>query len=69
MAQKESEACGRCSMTTAIDAGTDGEHDAFGDERIEVPEGEMRKAAAPLVAAGRVKHKLNELATRLTYGR
>jgi hypothetical protein len=56
-------------MTTAIDAGTDGEHDAFGDERIEVPEGEMRKAAAPLVAAGRVKRKLNEIATRLTYGR
>ncbi|PSP64868.1 hypothetical protein BRC79_09430 [Halobacteriales archaeon QH_8_67_27] len=69
MAPKESETCGRCSMTTAIDAGTDGERDPFSDERIEVPEDEMRKAAAPLVAAGRVKHKLNEIATRLTYGR
>ncbi|PSP28809.1 hypothetical protein BRC64_11985 [Halobacteriales archaeon QH_10_67_22] len=45
------------------------DRDPFGDERIEVPEDEMRKAAAPAVLAGRIKRKLNEVATALTYGR
>lgn len=72
MAPKDTEACGRCSMTGVVDAASDGDaddRDPFGDARIEVPEDEMRTAAAPLVVAGRVKHKLNEIATRLTYGR
>jgi hypothetical protein len=45
------------------------DRDPFGEERIEVPEDEMRKAAAPAVLAGRIKRKLNEVATALTYGR
>ena len=45
------------------------DHDPFGDERIEVTESEMRVAAAPAVLAGRVKRKLDEVATALTYGR
>jgi len=72
MDSDRSEACGRCSMTSVVDmteneGGSD--HDPFGDERIEVSESEMRKAAAPAVFAGRVKQKLDEFATRVTYGR
>lgn len=74
MDSDEAEACGRCAMSSVVDvAETAGEEDdardPFGDETIEVSEPEMRKAAAPAVVAGRVKQKLNEVATRLTYGR
>ena len=71
MTGKQSEACGRCSMTSVVDVtdGGDGGRDPFGDERIEVAEEEMRVAAAPAVVAGRVKRKLDDVATRLTYGR
>jgi hypothetical protein len=79
----ESEACGRCAMSSAVDvAGFDKDKnrnrdrdresdstDPFAGERIEVPESEMRRAAAPAVLAGRLKRKLDEIATRLTYGR
>jgi hypothetical protein len=54
------------------DSESDGDgstNDPFGDECIEVPESEMRKAAAPVVVAGRIKRKLDEFATRVTYGR
>jgi len=74
MDSDEAEACGRCAMSSVVDVAEstedgDGPRDPFGDERIEVSESEMRKAAAPAVVAGRVKRKLNEVATRLTYGR
>jgi len=73
MDSDEAEACGRCAMSSVVDVAEsadegEGPSDPFGDERIEVEENEMRKAAAPAVVAGRVKHKLNEIATRLTYG-
>lgn len=71
---KDTETCGRCSMTSVVgavesDDGEAADRDPFGENRIEVPEAEMRKAAAPLVLAGRVKRKLDEVATRVTYGR
>lgn len=74
MDSSDSEACGRCSMTSVIDmseseSDDEGPGNPFEGERIEVPEREMRKAAAPAVIAGRVKRKLDEVATRLTYGR
>jgi hypothetical protein len=75
MDSDESEACGRCAMSSVVDVANStsesdgGPRDPYGDERIEVSESEMRKAAAPVVVAGRVKRKLNEIATRLTYGR
>lgn len=66
------EACGRCSMTTVVDIANDGEdgggRDPFDGDRIEVPEDEMRKVAAPAVWLGRAKDRLNEMGTRLTYG-
>lgn len=74
MDSDEAEACGRCAMSSVVDVADsaeegEGPRDPFEGERIEVEEREMRKAAAPVVVAGRVKRKLNEVATRLTYGR
>ncbi len=69
----DAEACGRCAMTTVVDtagaADEDGGPDPFGDERIEVPEDQLRTISRPQVWASRVKHRLDEFATRLTYGR
>jgi len=59
-------------MTTVVDA-TDDEDEAardpFDDERIEVSEREMRVVGKPAILLGRAKRRLNEFATRLTYGR
>jgi hypothetical protein len=60
-------------MTSVVDmTGSDGEgddRDPFGTAHIEVSEDELRVAAAPAVFAGRVKRRLDEFATALTYGR
>lgn len=57
------------SVVGAVETG-DGaaDRDPLAGERIEVPEDELRTAAAPLVLAGRLRRRLDELATRLTYG-
>lgn len=70
MGGKDTEACGRCSMTSVVEmTNEDGEpRDPFGDERIEVAESELRKASYPLVVLGRAKRRLDEVATKLTYG-
>lgn len=44
------------------------DRDPFAGERIEVPESELRKVS-PAVWLGSVKGRLDEWATRLTYGR
>lgn len=68
----EQETCGRCSMTTVVDATEDGEggadRDPFGDERIEVDDSQLRRAS-PGAWLGGVVSKLDDVATRLTYGR
>jgi hypothetical protein len=75
MDDKRAEACGRCSMTSVIEMAAsdeDGEssgRDPFDGPRIEVPESELRKASKPQIWLGRVKRRLDEMATRLTYGR
>jgi len=71
MGDKDRESCGRCSMTSVVEMTDDEEGgcDPFEGERIEVSESELRKASFPAVALGRVKRRLNEVATRLTYGR
>jgi hypothetical protein len=56
-------------MVEGDDEGDGRANDPFGGERIEVSDSEMRKAAAPAVVAGRIKRKLDEFATRVTYGR
>jgi len=67
----EREACGRCSMSTVVDAAEDGEdaadRDPFGDERIEVDDDALR-IASPAAWLGRVASTVDEVATRLTYG-
>jgi len=68
MDSDKSEACGRCSMTTVVDA-TDVDRDPFAGDRIEVDEDELRTAAKPAVLLGRAKRRINEIATSLTYGR
>jgi len=70
MSGKNTEACGRCSMTTVVQATGDGEgHNPFDGERIEIDESEMKAIARPQVAAGRLKDRIDEWATKLTYGR
>jgi hypothetical protein len=81
MDSKESEACGRCAMTSVVDTtqseteteddGNSGraERDPFAGAHIELADAELRIASTPAVVAGRVKHRLNELAMRFVYGR
>lgn len=66
----KAEACGRCSMTTAVDL-TDGDtgFNPFDGDRIEIDESQMRMISPHVIALGAVKDRLNEWATRLTYGR
>ncbi len=70
MGGKESEACGRCAMSSAVSAAGDeaASRDPFGDERIEVSEDQLRKVS-PAAWLGGLKRRVDDLATRLTYGR
>ena len=69
------EACGRCSMSTVVDAVNGdrdsderAEHDPFGEARIEVDEDEVRRISPAGWLADR-KAELDALARRLAYGR
>lgn len=70
MGGKDTEACGRCSMTSVVEmADEDGTgRDLFGENRIEVDESELRLAAFPTVLLSKVKGRLDEFATAVTYG-
>lgn len=69
MSEKKTEACGRCSMTTVVDAAVDGEgRDPFGDERIEVDDDEFSRIS-PAVWLDRIGRRLNDAVQELTYGR
>ena len=71
MSDRESEACGRCSMSTVVGTVSEegaAERDPFGDERIEVEEDDLRRVA-PAAWMSRLTTRLDELARRLTYGR
>jgi hypothetical protein len=51
------------------DGGDDGRsRDPFGGDRIEVDEGQLR-AVSPAAWLGRVRRRIDDVATRLTYGR
>jgi len=74
MDDNRTEACGRCSMTSVVsmtgeDEPETGSRDPFGDARIELAESELRATSKPQIWLGRVKRRLDEVATRLTYGR
>lgn len=65
----KAEACGRCAMTAAIDV-TDGHgRNPFDGDRIEVPEDELRAVSKHVIVLGNLKNRLNEWATKITYGR
>jgi hypothetical protein len=75
MGGKRTEACGRCGISsvvdaTAVDAEEEGRprRDLFGDARIEVDEDSVRKVS-PAAWLGGVVSKIDQVATRLTYGR
>ncbi|MFB6082459.1 MAG: hypothetical protein ABEJ67_06525 [Halanaeroarchaeum sp.] len=57
-------------MSTAVDVsdGSGGTNPWEGD-RIEVDEGQLRAVSGHVVALGKVKRRLNEWATSITYGR
>lgn len=65
---KETETCGRCGMSTVVDAADADAPDAFGEERIEIADSEAR-AVSPGAWLSGVKRRLDDIATRLTYGR
>jgi hypothetical protein len=65
---KETETCGRCSMSTVVDVSDGDGTSAFGDDRIEVADEEAR-AVSPAAWLGGLKRRLDDAATRLTYGR
>jgi len=63
------EACGRCAMSTVVDAvDSDEDRDPFGDARIEVDEAAVRRVSPAGVLAD-AKDWLNDAVHRLTYGR
>ena len=66
---EEAESCGRCGMTSVVDASEGRATNPWDGERIEVDERELRAVSRHVVALGRVKQRLNDWATRLTYGR
>ncbi|PSP89469.1 hypothetical protein BRC90_03800 [Halobacteriales archaeon QS_4_69_34] len=74
MGGKDTETCGRCAMSSVTGLATDGqsaeehaERDPFGGSRIELPAGELRTVSPGAWLAG-AKRRLDEVATRLTYG-
>jgi hypothetical protein len=68
------EACGRCSMTTVVDAADANreseqpERDPFGDERIEVSESSMRRVS-PVAWTRRLTARVNDAVQRIAYGK
>jgi hypothetical protein len=74
MGGKKTEACGRCAMSSVVDVSQNGDgeeetrsRDPFGEKRIEVDERQLR-AVSPGAWLGGVKRRLDEFATRITYG-
>lgn len=69
------EACGRCAMTSVVDAVDDDEGDdgggrnPFDGESIEVSEDQLRAVSRHVLVLGTVKERLNKWATGLTYDR
>ncbi|MCG1002771.1 MULTISPECIES: hypothetical protein [Halobacterium] len=69
--QQPTEACGRCSMTTVVDAvdanSDEGMADPFDGERIEVEESDVRRVS-PVAWMQNATARLNAAVQRLTYG-
>lgn len=72
MGGKETEYCGRCAMSSVVDTTTEGDEragrDPFGDERIELDDGQLRSVSPAAWMQGIVR-RIDDVATRLTYGK
>ena len=68
--ERPTEACGRCSMTTVVDAAVDEDEgrDPFGDEHIAVDESEMTRVN-PVAWTRRATGRLNRAVQSFVYGR
>jgi len=64
---KDTEACGRCSMSVVVDA-VDEDRDPFGDERIEVDRKSIERAS-PEAWLGRVSARIDDAVTRFVWNR
>ena len=74
MGGKRTEACGRCSVSTVVDAsdaeeGGGGGRNPFDGARIELDEDELRSVVRHEVFFSRLRRRLDEWATRVTFGR
>ena len=69
---KDTEACGRCSMTVVVDAVDETEdeqpHDPFSDDRIEVDQRDIERIS-PEAWMGRLSTRVNEAVSRYVWGR
>lgn len=72
---RSTEACGRCSMSTAVDVASAGrededapDRDPFGEKRIEVDERALRTASPAAWLSG-VSDRLASTVDRLTWGK
>lgn len=67
------ETCGRCSVTTVVDAVEEDKpdpeqrYDPYGDEYIEIDERELRFVSLPAVYAGKLKRWLDRQAHRIVH--
>ncbi|WP_049937565.1 hypothetical protein [Haloplanus natans] len=66
---KDTEACGRCSMSVVVDAVDEDEtRDPFGDERIEVDRTSMQRAS-PEAWLSRLSTRVDDAVTRFVWNR
>lgn len=75
---KQTEYCGRCAMSSVVDFTENGgdedevnsrtDRNPFGGDRIEIDDAQLR-AMSPSAWLGGLKSRLDDVATRLTYGR
>ncbi|WP_306054715.1 hypothetical protein [Natronococcus wangiae] len=65
------EACGRCSMTTVLDATEDerSDRDILEGERIELEDAELRRVSPHVVLLARFRRWLDDVGSRLAYRR
>ena len=74
MGGKRTEYCGRCAMSSVVDASQSGDDtddadaDPFGSARIELDDAQLR-AVSPSAWLSGLRARLDGVATSLTYGR
>jgi hypothetical protein len=65
---KDTEACGRCSMTVVVDAVDEADRDPFGDERIEVDQASMERVS-PEAWLSRLSMRVEDAVTQFIWHR